>query len=636
MGWFLDTYCTDLTNLAACGMLEPMVGREKEMDRIVQVLGRRQKNNPVIVGPSGVGKTAIAEGVAQRIVSFEVPKVMMEKRIMAVDVGTVMAGTQLRGEFEERIVGIIAEVVLAGSILMIDEIHGLLSSGDEGAMDASGVLRPALSRGAFQCIGTTTTEEYKGVFEADPGLARRFQMIEISEPSQEDCLEILFGLRGRYEDYHGVYFTDEALSSAVCLAMRYVPSKYLPDKAIDLIDEAGALVSTGVSSKEMVSIREEMRKLTLSYNRTRNSVIRGRLEGQIVNLRVKYRYLSQQSSNRDLSRCVGADEIADIVSKLVGVPVARMTESDLETMAELEGVLRESVIGQDPAVKAVASAVKRSRTGLKDPGRPTASFIFSGPTGVGKTELCKVLSKCVFSADVVRFDMSEYMSPSDVSKMLGSAPGYVGYGKGGLLTEAVRTRPYSLLLFDEIEKAHVEIFDIMLQLLDDGRLTDSLGRLVDFKNTIVILTTNVGSQVVAGGSLESSGDNAYDRLKTLVMAELEKVFRPEFLNRLDDVIVFRRLDRENVRSISEIMIREFADRVSSLGMGLLLTGEFEKLLLSEGYDPVYGARPLRRAVTKLLEGELSEAIVRGDVAAGDIAIMDVNSEGKVIVSASKP
>jgi ATP-dependent Clp protease ATP-binding subunit ClpC len=592
-GKALVEFGTDLTQLATEGKIDPVVGREQEIERVIQILGRRTKNNPVLIGEPGVGKTALAEGLAQRIVSQDVPDLLTDKQVISLDLGQLVAGTRFRGEFEERLKQIMEEVRQAGNvILVIDEVHTLVGAGSvEGGMDAANLLKPALARGELQCIGATTLDEYRQYIERDAALERRFQPVMVNEPTVEETIEILRGLRGRYEEHHRVVISDEALSAAAQLSNRYISDRYLPDKAIDLIDEAGS--------------------------------------------RVRLRHAQQSASIAG----VEAEDIAQVVSAWTGVPVNRLTESESVQLLHLEDALHQRVIGQEEAVKAVARAIRRARVGLRNPNRPIASNIFCGPTGVGKTELTKALAASIFGSEdaMIRLDMSEYMEPQSVSKLIGSPPGYVGYGEGGQLTEAVRRQPYSVVLFDEIEKAHPDVFNLLLQLLEDGRLTDSQGRVVNFKNTLIIMTSNLGSRAIEkqgsglGFVVTDSVTAQYHRTREQVNAALKQSFRPEFLNRLDEIIVFRQLTRDEVKQIAELLLLNVNDRLKEQDIKLEVSEAFQERLIIEGYDPSYGARPLRRAVSRLVEDHLAEAILSSQICSGDTAIMDIDDDGQVQV-----
>jgi ATP-dependent Clp protease ATP-binding subunit ClpC len=609
----LKEFSINLTDLAREGKLDPVVGRYPEIERAVQILGRRTKNNPILVGEPGVGKTAIAEGLAQRIVDGDVSSLLADKEVISLDMGSLLAGTKFRGEFEERLKSIVEEVRVAGNIiLVIDEIHTIVGAGAMGgAMDAANMLKPSLARGEIQCLGSTTLDEFRQYIERDAALERRFQKVMVGEPSVEDAIEILQGLRKTYEDFHKVKYTDEAIKTAVIFSERYITDRFLPDKAIDLIDEAGSRTHL-------------------------NHCLQGKEED-----RVDVPTINPEA----LTPIVDDEAIAKIVAAWTGVPVTKMTETESEALMYLEDNLHERVIGQDEAVKAVARALRRSRSGLGDRSRPIASLFFSGPTGVGKTELAKALAIQMFGSQeaIVRIDMSEYMESHTISKLIGSPPGFVGYDEGGQLTEAVRRQPYTIILFDEIEKAHPDVFNLMLQLLDDGRLTDAQGRTVSFKNTIVIMTSNVGSKVIEkGGSglgFDFSGNKdeaQYNRIKDLVNQELKNYFRPEFINRLDEIIVFRQLTKPEVRQIAGILLEEISVRLSEQReIALGVTSAFEDKVIEEGFDPSYGARPLRRAIMRLLEDSLAEAILTGQVNDGDNALVDIDENGNTTVTSVK-
>ena len=661
----LDEFGNNLTQLATESKLDPVVGRHNEIDRVIQILGRRTKNNPVLIGEPGVGKTAIAEGLAQRIQQGDIPDILEDKRVLTLDIGLLVAGTKYRGEFEERLKEIMEEIKSAGNvILVIDEVHTLIGAGAaEGAIDAANILKPALARGELQCIGATTLDEYRKHIERDAALERRFQPVNVGEPSIDDTIEILRGLRERYEQHHRLKITDEALVAAATLGDRYISDRFLPDKAIDLIDEAGSRVRL-MNSKlppEAKEVDKELRTIQKDKEdavRDQDFAKAGELREKEVELRDKIRALMQTTRSAseggsaeesagsipaviDTTPMVNEEDIAHIVASWTGVPVQKLTESESVKLLNMEETLHQRLIGQDEAVKAVSKAIRRARVGLKNPNRPIASFIFSGPTGVGKTELTKALATYFFGSEeaMIRLDMSEFMERHTVSKLIGSPPGYVGFNEGGQLTEAVRRRPYTVVLFDEIEKAHPDVFNLLLQLLEDGRLTDSKGRTVDFKNTLVIMTSNIGSKVIekGGGGLgfefsgESAEDSQYTRIRSLVNEELKQYFRPEFLNRLDEIIVFRQLNREEVKEIAEIMLKEVFGRMGEKGITLTVSDAFKERLVEEGYNPAYGARPLRRAVMRLLEDSLAEEVLTGRIKDGDHAEVDVDENKKVVV-----
>ncbi len=644
----LEEFGKNLTKMAQEGKLDPVVGREKEIERTVQVLGRRTKNNPVLVGEPGVGKTAIAEGLAQRIVNQDVPDILQGKQVISLDMGSVVAGTRFRGDFEERLKKIMEEVRSSGNIiLVIDEIHTLVGAGGvEGGMDAANIMKPALARGELQCLGATTLEEYRQHIERDAALERRFQPIKIGEPSVEETIQILTGLRSIYEQHHRVTISDDALKAAATLSDRYISDRFLPDKAIDLIDEAGSRVRLRNSQH---STSRELKRELLQVNKQKEESVRLQDFDKAGTLRDKELeiegQLQAESNDYVNNLIVGEEDIAQIVASWTGVPVNKLTESESEMLLHLEDTLHQRLIGQEQAVTAVSKAIRRARVGLKNPDRPIASFIFSGPTGVGKTELAKSLAAYFFGAEdaMIRLDMSEYMERHTVSKLIGSPPGYVGYDEGGQLTEAVRRKPYTVVLFDEIEKAHPDVFNMLLQLLDDGHLTDAKGRKVDFKNTLIILTSNIGSKVIekGGGGLGFQFDNAaeasYNRIKNLVNEELKAFFRPEFLNRLDDIIVFTQLNKEEVKQIADIMLKEVGNRLKEKGIDLEVTERFKDRVVQEGYDPSYGARPLRRAIMRLLEDSLVESMLRGEVGDGDSVVVDVDDDGQIkVIKSIKP
>lgn len=664
----LDEFGSNLTQMATEAKLDPVVGRHNEIDRVIQILGRRTKNNPVLIGEPGVGKTAIAEGLAQRIQQGEIPDILEDKRVLTLDIGLLVAGTKYRGEFEERLKKIMEEIKSAGNvILVIDEVHTLIGAGAaEGAIDAANILKPALARGELQCIGATTLDEYRKHIERDAALERRFQPVNVGEPSIDDTIEILRGLRERYEQHHRLKITDDALVAAATLGDRYISDRFLPDKAIDLIDEAGSRVRL-LNSKlppEAKEVDKELRAVQKQKEdavRDQDFTKAGELREKEVELRDQIRALLQAnrgdaptgaqpeaetadaapSDSAESSPMVNEEDIAQIVASWTGVPVQKLTESESVKLLNMEETLHQRLIGQDEAVKAVSKAIRRARVGLKNPNRPIASFIFSGPTGVGKTELTKALATYFFGSEeaMIRLDMSEFMERHTVSKLIGSPPGYVGFNEGGQLTEAVRRRPYTVVLFDEIEKAHPDVFNLLLQLLEDGRLTDSKGRTVDFKNTLVIMTSNIGSKVIekGGGGLgfefsgESAEESQYTRIRSLVNEELKQYFRPEFLNRLDEIIVFRQLSRDEVKEIAEIMLKEVFGRMGEKGITLTVSDAFKERLVEEGYNPAYGARPLRRAVMRLLEDSLAEEVLSGRIKDGDHAEVDVDDDKKVVV-----
>jgi len=651
----LDEFGSNLTQMALDGKLDPVVGRAKEIERVIQILGRRTKNNPVLIGEPGVGKTAIAEGLAQRIANKDVPDILEDKRVVTLDIGLLVAGTKYRGEFEERLKKIMDEIRQAGNvILVIDEVHTLIGAGAaEGAIDAANILKPALARGELQCIGATTLDEYRKHIERDAALERRFQPVMVGEPSVDETIEILRGLRDRYEQHHKLKISDEAVLAAAKLSDRYISDRFLPDKAIDLIDEAGSRVRL-INSQLPPAAKEldkELRKILKEKDdavRSQDFDKAGELRDREMEIKAEIRAIAQSKAGASRTDgeepVVTEEDIAHIVASWTGVPVNKLTESESEKLLHMEDTLHQRLIGQEEAVRAVSRAIRRARVGLKNPNRPIASFVFSGPTGVGKTELAKSLASYFFGSEeaMIRLDMSEFMERHTVSKLIGSPPGYVGYNEGGQLTEAVRRRPYTVVLFDEIEKAHPDVFNMLLQILEDGRLTDAKGRTVDFKNTLLILTSNIGSKVIekGGGGIgfefaEDASESQYNRIKSLVNEELKQYFRPEFLNRLDEIIVFRQLNREEVMLIADIMLKEVFGRLTEKGIELQVSDRFKERLLLEGYNPSYGARPLRRAIMRLLEDSLAEEILSGRIAEGDTALVDVDEGGNILVTAEK-
>ena len=647
----LEEFGTNLTQKAVDGKLDPVVGRAKEIERVIQILGRRTKNNPVLIGEPGVGKTAIAEGLAQRIANRDIPDTLDDKRVVALDIGLLIAGTKYRGEFEERLKKIMDKVRTANNIiLVIDEVHTLIGAGAaEGAIDAANILKPALSRGELQCIGATTLEEYRKHIEKDAALERRFQPVMVGEPSVDETIEILYGLRERYEKHHKLIISDEALAAAAKFADQYIADRFLPDKAIDLIDEAGSRVR--LMNSQLPAAAKELDQELRDILKTKDEAVRsqdfekaGQLREREMEIKAQINAIAQskkgatEASNQ--TPTVTEEDIAQIVAAWTSIPVNKLTKSESEKLLKMEETLHSRIIGQNEAVVAVSRAIRRARVGLKNPNRPIASFIFSGPTGVGKTELTKALATYFFGSEeaMVRLDMSEYMERHTVAKLIGSPPGYVGYNEGGQLTEAVRRRPYTVVLFDEVEKAHPDVFNLLLQIFEDGRLTDSKGRTIDFKNTLLIMTSNIGSKVIekGGGGLgfelsEDQSNSHYNRIKSLVNEELKQYFRPEFLNRLDEIIVFRQLTKDEVAQIAEIMLKEVFERISVKGIQLEVTDRFKTRLIDEGYNQSYGARPLRRAVMRLLEDSLAEEVLSEKIKAGDTAVVDVGEDGKVKV-----
>lgn len=653
----LEEYGNNLTNQAKEGKLDPVVGRKKEIERVTQILGRRTKNNPCLVGEPGVGKTAVAEGLAQRIATGDVPETIDGKQVVTLDMGLLVAGTKYRGEFEERLKKLMEEIKQNKDIiLMIDEVHTLIGAGAaEGAIDAANILKPALARGELQCIGATTLDEYRKHIEKDAALERRFQPVTVPEPTVDETYEILLGLRERYEAHHKLRYTDESLRAASKYSAQYISDRFLPDKAIDLIDEAGSRVRLQHAQlpeeareldKELRALLKEKEAAVRGQDFEKAGTLRDRemeLKAQISAITAggKETQRAEAESGEGGSPLVEESDIATVVSQWTRIPVEKVSTDESDRLIKMEDTLHTRVIGQEEAVVAIARAIRRARVGLKNPNRPIASFIFSGPTGVGKSELAKTLATYYFgSVDaMVRFDMSEYMERHTVSKLIGSPPGYVGYNEGGQLTEAVRRRPYTVVLFDEIEKAHPDVFNMMLQILEDGRLTDSRGRVVNFKNTLIIMTSNVGSSVIEKGGgrigfqleMQTEEDSSYNRIKNLVNEELKQYFRPEFLNRLDEIIVFRQLTKAEVKQIADIMLGEVFKRAEDKGIKIDVTERFKDRLVDEGYNPSYGARPLRRAITRLLEDSMAEQMLAGDIKDGDSVIIDVDADGQVSV-----
>jgi ATP-dependent Clp protease ATP-binding subunit ClpC len=646
----LDSLARDLTQMARDGKLDPVIGRSQEIERVIQVLSRRTKNNPVLIGEPGVGKTAIAEGLAQRIVSGDIPETLRNKRVMVLDMGTVVAGTKYRGEFEDRLKKIMEEIRVAGNvILFIDELHTLIGAGGaEGAIDASNILKPALARGELQCIGATTLDEYRKHIEKDAALERRFQPITVDQPTPDEAVQILRGLRDRYEAHHRVKITDEAVEAAVRLSDRYISDRFLPDKAIDLIDEAGSRVRLRTHTAP-----PDLKELEQRLERVRNekdAAVQGQEFEKAASLRDDEQKLKKEletlkdrwkQTQDDHEVKVSADDIAHIVSAWTGVPVKQLAQEESERLMNLEQLLHGRVVGQGEAVEAVSRAIRRARAGLKDPKRPIGSFVFLGPTGVGKTELARALAEAMFGDEdaMIRIDMSEFMERHSTSRLVGSPPGYVGYEEGGQLTEKVRRKPYSVVLLDEVEKAHPEVFNILLQVLDDGRLTDGKGRVVDFRNTVIIMTSNVGAESIRrGGSLGFKPDTAreYEDMKSNVMDELKKTFRPEFLNRIDEIIVFHSLDQNQIGEIVDLMVNELQKRLREQDIEFTLTAEAKEFLAKEGFDPQYGARPLKRAIQRHIEDKLSEALLTAAIKKGDKVEIGVDgSELKVTPKATQ-
>ena len=657
-GSALEEFTRDLTESARAGRLDPVIGRDEEIRRVIQILSRRTKNNPVLIGEPGVGKTAIAEGLAERIAAADVPEELLDKRVLSLDLSGMVAGTKYRGEFEERIKKTIDEVKKAGNvILFIDELHTIVGAGSaEGAVDAANILKPALSRGEIRVVGATTLDEYRKYIEKDAALERRFQPVTVGEPSPEATLEILKGLRDKYEAHHKLTITDEALEAAVSLSRRYINDRFLPDKAIDLMDEAASQVrmSAESTSPDLKSLEEKINAL----HREKADAIAAQDYEKAAQLRdLEQKYTQQVDIERENWRkslstnrgSVGAEDIAKVVAGWTGIPVTRLTEDESMRMLRLEETLHKRVVGQDEAVTAVAKAIRRSRVGLKDPKRPIGSFLFLGPTGVGKTELCKTLAETMFGDEnaMIRLDMSEYMEKHTVSRLVGSPPGYVGHEEGGQLTEKVRRKPYSVVLFDEIEKAHPDVWNILLQILEDGIVTDSQGRRVDFKNTIIVMTSNVGAKNITAAetplgfhsgdkSAEEDETKRYERIRQAVMDDLKKTFRPEFLNRIDEIIVFRQLTQENIREIASRMLQVTGRRMAEQGITLDVDDDALTELARDGFDPQYGARPLRRSIQNLVEDAVAEQMLEGRLRSGGTAHVRLKDGKVVIESESAP
>ena len=648
----LDQFGRDLTAIARQGKIDPVIGRQKEIERVIQILCRRTKNNPCLIGEPGVGKTAIAEGLALKIASGEVPEILKDKRIVALDLTGMVAGTKYRGDFEERIKSAIDEVSKAGNIILfIDEVHTLIGAGAaEGAVDAANILKPALARGEMQVIGATTIEEYRKNIEKDSALERRFQSVLVGEPSREEAVEILKGIRDKYEAHHKVKITDEAIEAAVKMSSRYIGDRFLPDKAIDLIDEAASKVRLRAYTppedireleEKIKRINEEKASAVNSQNFEQAAALRD--EEKEVKAHLENAKEGWKKQNSETNGVVTPDEIAAIVSEWTHIPVVQLTEEESQRLLHMEEELHRRIVGQDQAVSAVAKAIRRGRVGLKDPNRPTGSFIFLGPTGVGKTELCKTLAATLFGDEsaMIRLDMSEFMEKHTVSKLVGSPPGYVGYDEGGQLTEKVRRKPYSVVLFDEIEKAHPDVFNMLLQILDDGVLTDSQGRRVDFRNCIIIMTSNVGAKLItnAGNAAlgfkgeEGNGTMSQSDIKDAVMGELKKCFRPEFLNRVDDIIVFEQLNKDDIKEIARRMLKTLKNRVHDMGIELSFDDSAIEKIADEGFDPVYGARPLRRAIQSEIEDKLSEEMLDGRITSGNKYVCKHTDDGFVFDSA---
>ena len=646
-GKLLQTYGRDLTALAAKAELDPVVGREEEISRLMQILIRRTKNNPVLVGEPGVGKSAVAEGLAQRIANEDVPDMLLGKRIISLDIGAMVAGTKYRGEFEERLKGVMDEIRQAGNVLLfIDELHTIVGAGSaEGSLDAANIMKPALARGEMQCIGATTLDEYRKHIEKDAALERRFQPVRVGEPTQEETLGILRGLREKYEKHHSVRIADQALEAAVTLAERYIPDRQLPDKAIDLMDEACARVRMMLHNvppeiramdKQLGALHQQKRAAADCQDFERAAKLRDRAQSLCLKIADAREVWNEQNGCEDCT--VTGEHVAQVVSAWTGIPVSKMTQREIDRLLHLEEVLHQRIVGQEEAIGAVARAIRRARSGLKDPNRPIGSFIFLGPTGVGKTELCRALGEAMFGDEsaVIRLDMSEYMEKHTVSRLVGSPPGYVGHEEGGQLTEAVRRKPYAVVLLDEVEKAHPDVFNMLLQILEDGRLTDSTGRVVSFKNTIIVMTSNAGASTIVHkrtigfGAQERRETLDYDEMKANVMQAVQEIFRPEFINRVDEMLVFHALTEEDIAAIAKLMLKQVAARLTERRITLTWAEEVIAQLVREGYDPKMGARPLRRLIQRTVEDSLSEALLQGRIALDDEVCLAVE-DGEVAV-----
>lgn len=648
----LDQFGRDLTDMAKEGKLDPVIGRDKEIERVVQILSRRTKNNPVLIGEPGVGKTAVAEGLAQRISDGNIPELLKGKRVVTLDLSGMVAGAKYRGEFEERLKSVMEEIRQAKNIILfIDEMHTIIGAGAaEGAIDASNILKPALSRGEIQAVGATTLEEYQKHVEKDAALERRFLPVTVGEPTVEETIQILYGLRDRYEAHHKVGITDEAIKAAATLSDRYITDRFLPDKAIDLIDEAASRVRLQTYTtppdlknleKKLEDMRKEKEEAVANQNFEKAAKLRD--EEQKIKDEMEVEKEKWKNSHASGAETVGEYEIAEIISSWTGIPVVKLTEEEADRLLKMEDIIHERVIGQDEAVRAVSRAVRRARVGIKDPKRPIGSFIFLGPTGVGKTELCKALGEVLFGDEdsMIRIDMSEYMERHTVSRLIGSPPGYVGYEEGGQLTEKVRRKPYSVVLLDEIEKAHPDVFNILLQILEDGRLTDGKGRLVDFRNTVIVMTSNVGAHTIRkqktlGFAPADDGiDSEYEKMKENIMEELKKTFRPEFINRIDEIIVFHALEDEHLRKIVPLMLDNAIKRLEQKDIYLEISDAAKDYMVKDGFDPVYGARPLRRAIQRTVEDNLSEEILAGKIKVGDKVRIDVENDKLVFKKLSE-
>ncbi|MBC7474606.1 MAG: ATP-dependent Clp protease ATP-binding subunit [Candidatus Sericytochromatia bacterium] len=642
----LDEFGTNLTQLAEENRLDPVIGREKEIERVIQILGRRTKNNPVLIGEPGVGKTAIAEGLAIRIAAEEIPDILADKKVVTLDIGSLVAGTKYRGEFEERLKKIMEEIKTAGNVvLVIDELHTLIGAGAaEGAVDAANILKPALARGELQCIGATTLDEFRKHIERDAALERRFQQVMVDEPSVDETIEILRGLKERYETHHKLKISDEAIIASVKLGQRYISDRFLPDKAIDLMDEASSKVRLKNSS--LPPEAKELEKELKALNKTKEEAIRGqefdkaaKMRDQEEGLKARIREMSQEwKAKKEASNfipTVTEDDITEVVASWTNIPVTKLSENETKRLVDMEKILHQRVIGQEDAISAISRSIRRARVGLKNPNRPIGAFIFSGPSGVGKTELAKTLSSFFFGTEnsMIRVDMSEFMERHSVSKLIGSPPGYVGYQEGGQLTELVRRKPYSVVLFDEIEKAHPDTFNILLQILEDGRLTDSKGRVVSFKNTIIIMTSNVGARALEKGSgfgfSAGVADDKYKRMKDIVMNEMKENFKPEFINRLDEIIVFRQLNEAEITQIIDLMLKELGNRLKEQEIDLEFTDEVKQLLIKEGYNATMGARNMRRSISRLIEDPLAEELLTGNMPKNEPLALRVNKDKKV-------